>query len=115
MLALVYPAFLLLNARPSLVTLLAVVAMLALPLVLNVVPTVVLITELFPRRIRASGLSVVYCIGVLVFGGFAQLIATWLIELTGNASAPALYVIGCGLISLVGLAMAPETAGKRLD
>lgn len=115
MLALVYPAFLLLNARPSLVTLLGVVAMLALPLVLNVVPTVVLITELFPRRIRASGLSVVYCIGVLVFGGFAQLIATWLIELTGNASAPALYVIGCGVISLVGLAMVPETAGKRLE
>ncbi|RDK08684.1 MFS transporter [Cupriavidus lacunae] len=115
MLVLVYPAFLLLNARPSLGKLLAVVAMLALPLVLNVVPSVVLITELFPRRIRASGLSVVYCIGVLVFGGFAQLIATWLIELTGNASAPALYVIGCGLISLIGLAMVPETAGKRLD
>ncbi|UDM52643.1 MFS transporter [Cupriavidus sp. MP-37] len=115
MLALVYPAFMLLNARPSLGMLLAVVAVLALLLVLNSVPSVVLITELFPRRIRASGLSVVYCIGVLIFGGFAQLIATWLIELTGNASAPALYVIGCGLISLVGLAMVPETAGKRLD
>ena len=115
MLALVYPAFMLLNARPSLGMLLAVVAVLALLLVLNTVPSVVLITELFPRRIRASGLSVVYCIGVLIFGGFAQLIATWLIELTGNASAPALYVIGCGLISLVGLAMVPETAGKRLD
>ncbi|WP_427308138.1 MFS transporter [Cupriavidus sp. H39] len=115
MLALVYPAFMLLNARPSLAMLLAVVAMLAVLLVLNTVPSVVLITELFPRRIRASGLSVVYCIGVLVFGGFAQLIATWLIELTGNASAPALYVIGCGLISLVGLAMVQETAGRRLD
>ncbi|CAM2986620.1 MFS transporter [Cupriavidus taiwanensis] len=115
MLALIYPAFMLLNARPSLGMLLAVVAVLALLLVLNTVPSVVLITELFPRRIRASGLSVVYCIGVLIFGGFAQLIATWLIELTGNASAPALYVIGCGLISLVGLAMVPETAGKRLD
>ncbi|RWA52716.1 MFS transporter [Cupriavidus sp. UYMSc13B] len=115
MLVLVYPTFMLLNARPSLGMLLAVVAVLALLLVLNTVPSVVLITELFPRRIRASGLSVVYCIGVLVFGGFAQLIATWLIELTGNASAPALYVIGCGLISLVGLAMVPETAGKRLD
>lgn len=115
MLVLVYPTFMLLNARPSLGMLLAVVAVLALLLVLNAVPSVVLITELFPRRIRASGLSVVYCIGVLIFGGFAQLIATWLIELTGNASAPALYVIGCGLISLVGLAMVPETAGKRLD
>ncbi len=115
MLVLVYPAFLLLNAWPSLGMLLAVVAMLALPLVLTAVPSVVLVTELFPRRIRASGLSIVYCIGVLVFGGFAQFLATWLIELTGNASAPALYVIGCGLVSLVGLAMVPETAGKRLD
>lgn len=66
-------------------------------------------------RIRATGLSVVYCIGVLVFGGFAQFLATWLIDLTGNCNAPALYVIGCGIASLAGLAMVRETEGKPLD
>jgi len=76
---------------------------------------VVLLSELFPRRIRATGLSIVYCIGVLVFGGFAQFFATLLIDLTGSPNAPALYVIGCCLVSLVGLAMVPETAGRKLD
>ncbi|GAB7540978.1 MFS transporter [Cupriavidus sp. 8B] len=115
MLVLIYPAFLLINAHPSLAVLLAAVALLALTLVFNTVPSVVLLTELFPRRIRATGLSVVYCIGVLVFGGFAQFLATWLIDLTGNRNAPALYVIGCGIASLVGLVIVRETAGKRLD
>ncbi|MGO4811354.1 MFS transporter [Cupriavidus sp. 2MCAB6] len=115
MLLLIYPAFLLINAHPTLEVLLLAVAVLALTLVFNVVPSVVLLTELFPRRIRATGLSVVYCIGVLVFGGFAQFLATWLIDLTGSRNAPALYVIGCGIVSLVGLAMVRETAGKRLD
>lgn len=52
---------------------------------------------------------------MLVFGGFAQFLATWLIDLTGNRNAPALYVIGCGIASLAGLAMVRETAGKPLD
>jgi len=115
MLVVIYPAFLLLNARPTLATLLGVVAVLALLLVLNAVPSVVMLSELFPRRIRATGMSIVYCIGVLVFGGFAQFLATWLIAVTGNANAPALYVIGCGVLSLAGLAMVAETAGRRLD
>ncbi|MEK7320605.1 MAG: MFS transporter [Pseudomonadota bacterium] len=115
MLVAIYPGFLLLNAQPTLPVLLGVVAALSLMLVLNVVPSVVMLSELFPRRIRATGMSIVYCIGVLVFGGFAQFLATWLIAVTGNANAPALYVIGCGIVSLVGLAMVTETAGKRLN
>jgi MFS family permease len=115
MLVLIYPAFMLINARPGLPTLLGAVSVLALTLVINVVPSVVMLSELFPRRIRATGLSIVYCIGVLVFGGFAQFLATWLIGVTGSPSAPALYVIACGLVSLVGLAMVPETAGRKLD
>jgi len=115
MLLLIYPAFMLMNAQPSLGVLLAVVVALSVLLVFNSVPSVVMLPELFPRRARATGMSVVYCIGVLVFGGFAQFFATWLIRLTGNPNAPALYVIGCGLVSLVGLAMVKETAGRPLD
>ena len=115
LLLLIYPAFVFLNANPSLPVLLGVVGALAVLLVFTAVPSVVLLSELFPRRIRATGLSIVYCIGVLVFGGFAQFFATLLIDLTGSPNAPALYVIGCCLVSLVGLAMVPETAGRKLD
>lgn len=115
MLVLIYPAFMLLNASPNLATLLLVVAGLSLLLIFNSVPSVVILPELFPRRVRATGMSLVYCFGVLIFGGFAQFFATGLIRLTGNPNAPALYVIGCGLVSLLGWAMVRETAGRPLE
>jgi MFS family permease len=115
MLLLIYPAFILMNRFPTLGMLLAVSLVTTLLLVLITVPTLVLITELFPRAIRATGLSIVYCLGVSVFGGFAQFFATGLISLTGNNNAPALYVMACLALTLTGLAMARETAGKALD
>lgn len=115
MLLLIYPAFMLMNQYPTLATLLAVSLVTTLLLVLITVPTLVLITELFPRAIRATGLSIVYCLGVSVFGGFAQFFATGLIGLTGDNNAPALYVMVCLGLTLVGLAMARETAGRVLD
>jgi MFS family permease len=115
MLLLIYPAFILMNRFPTLGMLLAVSLVTTLLLVLITVPTLVLITELFPRAIRATGLSIVYCLGVSVFGGFAQFFATGLISLTGNNNAPALYVMACLGLTLIGLAMARETAGKALD
>lgn len=115
MLLLIYPVFLLINAYPTLVVLLVAVTALSILLSFSVVPSVVLLTEIFPRKIRATGMSIVYCFGVMVFGGFAQFFVTWLIDLTGNPNMPAIYVIGCAIASLAGLSMVPETAGKRLD
>lgn len=115
MLVLIYPAFMLMNQYPTLGTLLAVSLLTTLLLVLITVPTLVLVTELFPRAIRATGLSIVYCLGVSVFGGFAQFFATGLIGLTGNNNAPALYVMLCLCLTLIGLGMAKETAVRPLD
>lgn len=115
MLLLIYPAFILMNRFPTLGTLLAVSLVTTLLLVLITVPTLVLITELFPRAIRATGLSIIYCLGVSVFGGFAQFFATGLIGLTGNNNAPALYVMACLCLTLIGLSRVKETAGKPLD
>ncbi|VVP67412.1 Glycine betaine/proline/ectoine/pipecolic acid transporter OusA [Pseudomonas fluorescens] len=114
MLLLIYPVFMLMNQYPTLLTLLGVSVFTTLLLVLITVPTLVLVTELFPRSIRATGLSIVYCLGVSVFGGFAQFFATGLISLTGNNNAPALYVMLCLSLTLAGLAMVRETAGKPL-
>ncbi|EJN34737.1 arabinose efflux permease family protein [Pseudomonas sp. GM78] len=115
MLLLIYPAFMLMNHVPALGTLLLVSLVTTLLLVLITVPTLVLVTELFPRAIRATGLSIVYCLGVSVFGGFAQFFATGLIGLTGNNNAPALYVMVCLSLTLMGLVRVRETAGRALD
>lgn len=111
----IYPAFLLLNQHPSLPMLLAVVFLLSIPLTYTIVPNLAILPELFPTRIRACGMSLAYCIGVALFGGFAQFFAAGLVSLTGNTNAPAFYIIAAILLSLVGLKLAPETAGKDLD
>ncbi|MFG6281097.1 hypothetical protein ACGV33_18395, partial [Microbacterium sp. S16(2024)] len=115
MLILIYPAFLLMTHFPTLITLMLVSIFNTFLLVMITVPSVVMLTEMFPRAIRATGLSLVYCLGVSIFGGFAQFFATGLISLTGDNHAPALYVMICLCATLVGVTMSRETAGKRLD
>jgi MFS transporter, MHS family, proline/betaine transporter len=111
----VYPAFMAINAAPTVPVLLAVVAGLALLVTFTAVPNIVMLPELFPRAIRATGMSVVYCLGVSIFGGFAQFFATWLIQISGSNLAPAWYLIGCSVVSLLPLPFMRETAGRALD
>lgn len=115
LLVMVYPAFVLINAEPSLTRLLVVVAALSVPMSMTSPASMVLVSEVLPQRLRATGLSIAYCVAIAIFGGFAQFFSTELIHLTGSPNAPALYVMGCGLVSLIGLAMVPETLGRRLS
>ncbi|MGY2492872.1 MFS transporter [Cupriavidus sp. CP313] len=111
----IYPAFAILNRTPTLTCLLVVTAILAVPMAMTSPATMVLVSEVLPQRIRAVGMSVTYYVAIAVFGGFAQMFSTILMQVTQNPNAPALYVIGCGVISLIGLAMVPETLGRRLS
>ncbi|WP_082016747.1 MFS transporter [Cupriavidus sp. IDO] len=114
LLAMPYPAFIVINAFPSLTCLLIVVGLLAIPMAMTSPATLVLVSEVLPQRLRATGMAVTYYVAIAVFGGFAQLFSTLLIHLTNSPNAPALYLICCGLVSLLGLRMVPETLGKRL-
>ncbi|MCY1279069.1 Proline/betaine transporter [compost metagenome] len=111
----IYPAFLVINQNPDISVLLAVVFLLSIPLTYTIVPNLAILPELFPVEIRASGMSLAYCIGVALFGGFAQFFAASLVSLTGSPNAPAWYIFGAILLALLGLMLAPETAGKELD
>ena len=59
--------------------------------------------EMFPTPTRVTGMALSYNIGVAVFGGFAPLIAQWLIDLTGSKLAPGYYLIATALLSLAAL------------
>jgi MHS family proline/betaine transporter-like MFS transporter len=61
---------------------------------------------LFPRDVRATGVSVAYNVGVTVMGGIAPLVLTWLISLTGSLNAPSVYYMVVAVVSLVGLTIA---------
>ena len=49
--------------------------------------------ELFPAKVRSLGMSMAYNVAVMIFGGFAQFIVTWLIKVTGSPMSPAYYVM----------------------
>ena len=77
-------------------------------------PGIITLAELFPAEVRATGMSVVYALGVALFGGFGQVIVTWLIAVSGNPFAPAFYVIACCVATLTALRFTPETSGTKL-
>jgi MFS family permease len=61
-----------------------------------------LLTDLFPTRIRFTGVALVFNISFTIFRGIAPLLATTMIRETGTVTAPALLMIACGLLALVG-------------
>jgi MHS family proline/betaine transporter-like MFS transporter len=66
--------------------------------------------EIFPTRVRYTALSIGYNIAVAIFGGFAPFIATFLVRVTDNSHAPAVYVIIAAIITLIVLVRTRETA-----
>jgi MFS family permease len=60
-----------------------------------------LLTDLFPTRIRFTGVAVVFNVSFTLFSGTAPFVATTLIHEMDTLTAPALLMIGCGLLALV--------------
>jgi MHS family proline/betaine transporter-like MFS transporter len=101
---LMYPAYAWLVADPSTTKL--VIVQLAISVVSGLFLGVYCTTmsELFPARIRSTGLSIANNVAVLIFGGFAQFFLTWIFKLTGSPIAPVYYVmfgIAMGLLGAV--------------
>lgn len=72
-------------------------------------------SEIFPTRLRATGIGLPYAICVAIFGGTSPLIATYFIK-SGQDQFIAFYVMAICLISIVvHIFVTPETKGKELD
>lgn len=94
------PAFMLVNAAPTLGTLIAMTLLIGVLRAGYSAPIPALLAELFPPAMRAVGMSAAYSAGVVVFGGLAPFLSTWLITVTGDRTAPGWYVSACACISL---------------
>lgn len=99
-----YPAFLLIDAFPTLAILMAVILGLSVVQSIYAAPIPALMGEMFPPNVRGVGMSVGYSLGIMVFGGTTPLISTWLISATGNRTTPGLYLAATGLVTLLALA-----------
>jgi len=108
MLAIV-PMLLWLHGTPTAGTLFIVVAVLATLTAMSGAASLVAVPELIPTAIRSTTLSLVYAIAATVFGGTTQLVVTWLMAATGDPVSPAWYIVATSAISLVAMALLPET------
>ncbi|OZI54036.1 MFS transporter [Bordetella genomosp. 4] len=109
-LVILYPLYAWLVAEPSIGKLLTVQLIISLfvSAFFGVFSTVM--AELFPANVRSAGMSMAYNIAVMVFGGFAQFIVTWLIRATGSAMSPAYYVMFGVVLGVISAFMIKERA-----
>ena len=105
---LIYPAIWTMNMHPSVPLALVMIALVTAASSFGSAPMLLLLMEMFPASVRASGLSVIYSIGVALFGGSAQFIVTWLLARTGNPMSLALYMIACGVVTVCAMSSLPE-------
>ncbi|MFJ2992842.1 MFS transporter [Pandoraea sp. NPDC087047] len=115
LIVLVFPAFLWLTEWRTPMALLSVLVILSALLVIQGVPGIVMLPEMFPMHVRATGISVTYSVGVAVFGGFAPLANAWLVSALNTTLAPAWYLGVMTLISLYGLHYLKDHTGTDID
>jgi MFS transporter, MHS family, proline/betaine transporter len=109
-----WPCFFLMASWPALATCIFVVAWLQFLKAgySGVLPS--LLGEQFPVGTRAIGVSLSFGTGVTIFGGFAPLVATWLIAVTGDPLSPSFYLVVTAAMSAGALAMLQRRSAQAV-
>lgn len=113
-LVIAWPAFAILGATSSIVVVALVYIVYMSFNGLAQVPAFPQFTELFPRRMRYTGVALGFNIGTIIAGGSAPYIAAQLVESTGDPMAPAFWVMGVALVGIVTVLTFRETGRERL-
>ena len=83
----------------SALTIVQIIFCMILSGVFGVLSTV--LAEQFPTKVRSTGLALPYNLAVMIFGGFAPMIVTWLIGQLQSPIAPAYYLIFGAVVGLL--------------
>jgi len=111
---LIAPALMWLFHAPSVVRLLVVEIGLSGCAAFGGATAIGFLPELFPQRVRATGMAVVYSVGVAFSGLSAQLVASWQIGMNHDSMPAAVYVIVCLVLSCLALPGIREPVGRVL-
>ena len=114
MIILIYPIFwLLLNGEYEQALISQLIFAVLVGMYMGPIPAA--LVEMFPTRVRFTGVALSYNISAGIFGGSAPLIGTWLIQVTGKQDSMALYIMVFAVITLVSLKFYKETYRKQLS
>lgn len=78
-------------------------------------PQPAIMAEMFPTRMRYSGVSLGYQVTSIVAGSLAPLIAVKLLDIYGSSVPVAIYLAGACLVTLVAVVFVHETNGIDLE
>jgi MFS family permease len=101
-LLLLYPCFAWLTAAPSMMRFMAMQIVLCGVFGAILGPYSTAIAQQFSTRVRSTGMAISYNLAVMIFGGFAQFIVTWLLHVTGSLMTPAFYLLFGAVAGLAG-------------
>lgn len=105
---LAYPLFVWLRAAPSFGRLLGFQLAMCTMIAGLFGPSSTVIAEQFPAALRSTGMAIAYNFAVMLFGGFAPFIVTWLMRATGSPMAPAFYIMFGACVGMVGALLLRE-------
>ncbi|EIJ48229.1 proline/betaine transporter protein [Herbaspirillum sp. GW103] len=98
---LTYPMFVFLTHSPGFLQLLLLQTVIGVLMTMYFAAMPALLADIFPVATRGTGMSLAYNIAVTIFGGFAGLIITWLIDFTGDKLSVSYFVIFGAVLSLM--------------
>jgi MHS family proline/betaine transporter-like MFS transporter len=109
-----FGSHLMLHGKPS--TFFVGQLLLGIPLAMALGLQGAMVVEIFPLRTRVTSMSFAYSITLALAGGLAPMVAAWLIKnVDWPPNAPALYVMGYGLIGVPIMWSMKETNQRSLD
>ncbi|MCQ1946005.1 MFS transporter [Arthrobacter sp. zg-Y1116] len=107
------PMFLLIDTT-NIVLFAVAIFVLTIGLGLSYGPQSAMYAEMFPARVRYSGVSIGYALGAILGGAFAPTIAQALLNETGWSPSIGLYIMVLCVVSFVAVTMVKETKGNDL-
>ena len=108
-----YPAMVWLVDDPNFSKLLAVLLLYSVYFGLYNGALIPLLAEIMPAEVRTAAFSLAFVTATAIFGGFTPAICTYLIELTANRAAPALWLSLAAAISLAAAFILPAVQSAR--
>jgi MFS family permease len=112
-LATAYPTMVWLVGDPSFSKLLVVLLLYSVYFGLYNGALIPLLAEIMPVEVRTAAFSLAFVTATAIFGGFTPAICTYLIEVTTNRAAPALWLSLAAAISLVAAFILPAVQSAR--
>jgi MFS transporter, MHS family, proline/betaine transporter len=109
-----YPLFLLFRYTTSVLAVLGAISFCSALIGIFAGTCPAAMAEMFPTRIRTTGISIGYGLSVAIFGGFASVISEALIKVSGSDLSPSFFVIAAAMLSLAVTLSIKETAHTSL-